>query len=191
MSENTGGTVRYHRAEYLGDVSFPWEVWFDGGQGPIFFTAEQGEAMGLTPPPAPLVVTCNGHSVDVPEWELDDFIAEWGEDGVEDYSAGSNRLATRFAYWLRDARQDPQPAEALDLTDPQARCLAHRLIANHLATVIDEQGIDWEMVPELSESAWLKIVAAVDTFATETWEQSKRLDRVCGVDSAHLMEKAT
>lgn len=53
------GTVTYHRAEYLGDVSYPWEVWFDGGQGPIFFTAAEGEAMGLTPPePAPLVVTC-------------------------------------------------------------------------------------------------------------------------------------
>lgn len=71
-----------------------------------------------TPPePAPLVVTCNGHSIDVPEWELDDFIAEWGEDGVEDYSEGSNRLATRFAHWLRDARQDPRPASEPEQDD--------------------------------------------------------------------------
>ena len=109
MTEHIGGTVRYHRADWVPERD-RWVVTFPNGrvQG---FTAEQGEAMGLTvPEPAPLVVTCNGHSIDVPEWELDDFIAEWGEDGIEDYSAGSNRLATRFAYWLRDARQDPQPA---------------------------------------------------------------------------------
>lgn len=86
---------------------------------------------------------------------------------------------------------DRTPADGMDLTAPQARCLAHRLIARHLATVIDEQGIDWEMVPLLSEDAWLKVVAAVDTFATETWEGAQRLDRMLGVDSAHLMEKAT
>lgn len=109
-----GGIIRYHRAEWDPDgkrnPDCEWLVWFtDDPTRFRGFTAAEGEAMGLTPP-APLVVTCNGHSVDVPEWELADFIAEWGEDGIEDYSAGSSRLATRFAYWLRDASQDPQPA---------------------------------------------------------------------------------
>jgi hypothetical protein len=113
------GTVRYHRAEYLPGSNYPWALWFTAAatDGQRFrFTAAEGEAMGLTPPePAPLVGTCNGHSVELPEWELDDFIAEWGEDGIEDYSAGSSRLATRFAYWLRDARQDPQPASTVEI----------------------------------------------------------------------------
>lgn len=110
MTERQNQTVTYHRADWIGEKIkpvYPWMVQFVE-DGPIHeITAAEGEAMGLTPPaPEPLVVTCNGHSIDVPEWELDDFIAEWGEDGIEDYSAGSNRLATRFAYWLRDARQD-------------------------------------------------------------------------------------
>lgn len=52
-----GGTVTYHRAEWIAERD-RWVVTFPNGrvQG---FTAEQGEAMGLTPPePAPLVVTC-------------------------------------------------------------------------------------------------------------------------------------
>lgn len=81
--------------------------------------------------------------------------------------------------------------DGIDLTDPQARALAARLIARHLATVIDEQHIDWEHVPLLSESAWLKLVAAIDRYATEAWEDSKRLDRMLGIDSARLMEEAS
>lgn len=109
MSENTGGTVRYHRAEYLGDVSFPWEVWFDGGQGPIFFTAEQGEAMGLTPPPAPLVVECNGHSIELSDDEARYFATYYPANMPGQYNKRVSG-AVKLAGLLRDARQDPQPA---------------------------------------------------------------------------------
>lgn len=113
MSEQ-GGTVRYHRAEYLGDVSYPWEVWFDGGQGPIFFTAEQGEAMGLTPPePAPLVVTCNGHSIELSDEQARLFAESWAKYDARyewDKSDGPRVSASLvLARLLRDARQDPQP----------------------------------------------------------------------------------
>ncbi len=51
-------------------ANFPWRVQFTPDDGPVAFTAEQGEVMGLTPPePAPLVVTCNGHSVELTDEE--------------------------------------------------------------------------------------------------------------------------
>lgn len=61
-----GGTVRYHRAIHHPDSAHPWSVWFtEDAKTSCIFTAEQGEAMGLTPPePAPLVVECNGHSIE-------------------------------------------------------------------------------------------------------------------------------
>ena len=103
-----GGTVRYHRAKYdarWGDA--PWEVWFSEGMMPVRFSAEQGEAMGLTPPePAPLVVTCNGHSVELSDGWAEQFLIAWtgplryhGE-----YDTGNQKLARL----LRDARQDHQ-----------------------------------------------------------------------------------
>lgn len=51
LSES-GGTVRYHRADWVGGVApnFPWRVQFTPDDGPVAFTAEQGEVMGLTPP---------------------------------------------------------------------------------------------------------------------------------------------
>lgn len=104
----TGGTVRYHRAEYDPDRGYPWMVWFTDSV--VYnFTAAEGEAMGLTPPePAPLVVTCNGHSVELSDEEVALF-QTWGS--LNDYSSLASACARRLARLLRDARQDPQPAD--------------------------------------------------------------------------------
>jgi hypothetical protein len=105
-----GGTVRYHRADWVPERD-RWVVTFPGGrvQG---FTAEQGEAMGLTSPEpeaAPLVVTCNGHSVDLSDEEAEFYTVDW--EGTVDHSPHGS-CATKLAGLLRDARQDPQPAPA-------------------------------------------------------------------------------
>lgn len=114
MSEHTGGTVTYHRAEYRPGTDEPWLVWFTEDQAdPYWFTAEQGEAMGLTPPePAPLVVTCNGHSIELSDEEARAFVQEWDLHGDrEDFFMLSNHdlACDALAGLLRDARQDPQP----------------------------------------------------------------------------------
>lgn len=66
MSDLSGGTVRYHQADYHPErKDHPWSLWFTETVVACF-TAAEGEAMGLTPPaPAPLVVTCAGHSVEL------------------------------------------------------------------------------------------------------------------------------
>lgn len=115
MSEHTGGTVTYHRAKYRPGTDEPWLVWFTEDQAdPYWFTAEQGEAMGLTPPePAPLVVTCNGHSIELSDEEARAFVQEWDLHGDrEDFFMLSNHdlACDALAGLLRDARQDPQPA---------------------------------------------------------------------------------
>lgn len=72
----------------------------------------EGEAMGLTPPePAPLVVTCNGHSIELSDGEAQAFIWWWahGNLTLPDLPQ-QNAVAIKLAHLLRDARQDPQPA---------------------------------------------------------------------------------
>jgi len=102
-----GGTVTYHRAEWIGEKVkpiYPWMVHFME-DGPIHeLTKAEGEAMGLTPPPAPLVVTCNGHSIEMTDEEAGHIVNGWAY-------AGRGPLP-RLAGLLRDARQDPQPATA-------------------------------------------------------------------------------
>lgn len=103
-----GGTVRYHRAEWTNDPDHPWRVQFTEGSIPHGFTAAEGEAMGLTPPePAPLVVTCNGHSIELSDEIVQAYTDDW--NGVIDDSP-HGRCARALARLLRDARQDPQPA---------------------------------------------------------------------------------
>ena len=116
MSEHTGGTVTYHRAEYRPGTDEPWLVWFTEDQAdPYWFTAEQGEAMGLTPPePAPLVVTCNGHSIELSDEEAEWYSTDW--EGTVDRSPHGS-CATKLAGLLRDARQDPQPASEVPEPD--------------------------------------------------------------------------
>ena len=110
-STTDGGTIRYHRAEYLPGSNYPWALWFtaDADDGQRFrFTAAEGESMGLTPPaPAPLVVTCNGHSVELSDEEAEFYTVDW--EGTVDHSPHGS-CATKLARLLRDARQDPQPA---------------------------------------------------------------------------------
>jgi hypothetical protein len=54
---DSGGTVRYHEAEWIGEKIkpiYPWMVRFME-DGPIHeLTKAEGEAMGLTPPPPPI-----------------------------------------------------------------------------------------------------------------------------------------
>lgn len=105
-----GGTVRYHRAEFdPGEDT--WRVWFRPTGGYYSFSGAEGEAMGLTPPaPAPLVVTCNGHSIELSDEEADVVVDLWADYAdVRDPNA-ELRCKTKLAGLLRDARQDPQPA---------------------------------------------------------------------------------
>ena len=109
-----GGTVRYHRADWVPERD-RWVVTFPNGrvQG---FTAEQGEAMGLTPPepepPSP---------IDTDVAELVELIDRYGAMGValtllahDDITNVDDFLDSLLERWmeLRDARQDPQPAVA-------------------------------------------------------------------------------
>lgn len=118
MTEHTGGTVRYHDAEWIGEKVkpiYPWVVRFME-DGPIHeLTKAEGEAMGLTPPePEPLVVTCNGHSIELSDGEAGHIANGWAD-------AGCGPLP-RLARLLRDARQDPQPAsDTLDSPGPELR----------------------------------------------------------------------
>lgn len=119
MTEHTGGTVRYHRAEYDPERGYPWMVWFT--ENVVYnFTAAEGEAMGLTPPePEPLVVTCNGHSIELSRAEASALVAasesyEWEEVDAGDWRRTAAEVADLFRVadlpgLLRDARQDPQP----------------------------------------------------------------------------------
>ncbi len=106
-----GGIIRYHRAEWDPDgkrnPDCEWLVWFtDDPTRFRGFTAAEGEAMGLTPPPAPLVVTCNGHRVELSDEEAEWYATDW--EGTVDRSPHGS-CATKLARLLRDARQDPQP----------------------------------------------------------------------------------
>jgi hypothetical protein len=112
----TGGTVRYHRAKWEGhkspDLVVPWRVQYVEDGKWHWFSAAEGEAMGLTPPPAPFVVTCNGHSVDLSDEVVTPIVRQWADERVEDWPNGSLILSAviPLARLLRDARQDPQPA---------------------------------------------------------------------------------
>lgn len=111
-STTDGGTIRYHRAEYLPGSNYPWALWFtaDAGDGQRFrFTAAEGEAMGLTPPePAPLTVTCNGHSIELSDEDARLYVQ------ANQYAAPES-VTENLARLLRDARQDPQPASTVEI----------------------------------------------------------------------------
>lgn len=61
-----------------------------------------------TPPePAPLVVTCNGHSIELSDEEAAALVTSFAEyAGISDAA----KVTVRLARLLRGARQDPQPA---------------------------------------------------------------------------------
>lgn len=143
---NEGGTVRYHRADYRPGTDEPWLVWFTKDQAdPYWFTAEQGEAMGLTPQePAPLVVTCNGHNIELRDDEAEGYI----ELNRACMSIGT--VSGRLAGLLRDARQDPQPASEPEPPTPcdecettGRNCIAHRSQPEQ----DDTAGIDFDALP--------------------------------------------
>ena len=69
--------------------------------------------MGLTvPEPAPLVVTCNGHSIELSDEQAEWYSTDW--KGTVDHSPHGS-CATKLAGLLRDARQDPQPASTVEI----------------------------------------------------------------------------
>ena len=105
-----------HYKEYRAGSDHPWCIWFTADaalddDAAVRFTAAEGRAMGLTPPaPAPLVVTCNGHSIELSDEEADVVVDLWADYAdVRDPNA-ELRCKTKLAGLLRDARQDPQPA---------------------------------------------------------------------------------
>lgn len=148
----TGGTVRYHRADYDPERAYPWMVWFT--ENVVYnFTAAEGEAMGLTPPaPAPLVVTCNGHSIELSDEAAAAFSRVWAD--LNDADGWQNREACiALARLLRDARQDPQPASernvAVLVPNPDERSRefspwALRVPSGEIAEVLnDDEALEW------------------------------------------------
>lgn len=79
--------------------------------------------------------------------------------------------------------------EGIDLTDAQATCIALRLSADLLADAIQNEDISWDMVPELSEAAWEKVVGAVSLLALDAHKRSEWKAHICGVDLPGLMER--
>lgn len=73
-----GGTVRYHRAKWRPKDEV-WSVSFTHDAGPLYFTAKQGEQMGLTlPAPQATITLADGRSVTIDEDVLRDLVAGWG-----------------------------------------------------------------------------------------------------------------
>jgi hypothetical protein len=73
VTGDQGGTVRYHRAEYVRGDHYPWRVWFTDGPWSSLFTAEVGRAMGLTPPaPQAHIELADGRNVTINEDVLRD-----------------------------------------------------------------------------------------------------------------------
>lgn len=101
---NKENTVTYHRADYVpGNEYYVWEVYFLESGEPCLFTAEEGEAMGLTvPEPAPLVVECRGHRIELSDHDARLYVQ------ANQYAAPES-VTEKFGGLLRDARQDPQP----------------------------------------------------------------------------------
>ena len=155
-----GGTVRYHRVEYLCDVSYPWLVWFTEDQAdPYWFTAEQGEAMGLTPPePAPLVVTCNGHSIELSDEQAEWYSTDW--KGTVDHSPHGS-CATKLAGLLRDARQDPQPAPATAPVSPYEGLRAVLAVRDDADELIAHAAASWYDHPGPRPNWWQVLRGAV------------------------------
>ena len=108
---NKENTVTYHRAEYRPVTDEPWRVWFTKDQDdPYWFTAEQGEAMGLTvPEPAPLVVECRGHRIELSDEEARFFAMCYPANTPHQNHLKRVSGTVKLAGLLRDARQDPQP----------------------------------------------------------------------------------
>jgi hypothetical protein len=128
----------YHRAEYDATYSDPWRVqWTENGPVTLF-TAAEGEAMGLTPPaPAPLVVTCNGHSIELSDEQAQRYIAD-NERYRRPWS-----ISNLFVGLLRDARQDPQPASDDPSDDDELPFMSPR---QHLEALLAGRDDAYELI---------------------------------------------
>lgn len=82
-------------------------------------------------------------------------------------------------------------SEPIELDQRSARCLAAKLIASLLRDAIDGEAISWEMVPEISEGSWDRLVAEVGLAADEAERWSERLDAMTGVNSAQLLKRVS
>ena len=151
------GTVTYHYKEYRAGSDHPWCIWFTADaalddDAAVRFTAAEGRAMGLTPPaPAPLVVTCNGHSIELSDEEADVVVDLWADYAdVRDPNA-ELRCKTKLAGLLRDARQDPQPTADTRHADGCQSDLPLSMCQCDLPTARPEQddtpGIDFDALP--------------------------------------------
>lgn len=161
---DTPTTVRYHRAEYDATRTVGWRVWFwPTQQYPHEFTAAEGEAMGLTPPaPAPLVVTCNGHSVELSDEEAVVLVETWSYCEERDELDHDIRGKAKLARLLRDARQDPQPASDDDFD-----------VVSNVQSVLDTWRVVYQPAP-LSPGEHLRGLLAGRDDAGELWNEAKR-----------------
>lgn len=73
-----------------------------------------------------------------------------------------------------------------DITEIEARCLAHRLAARFLLT----EWLDWEDLPSLTERAMQLVNEQVADIAADLFKRSRQLDHNYQVDSAYLLEQA-
>lgn len=160
MSEHTGGTVTYHRAEWMDGM---WAVTFLEDGPRRWLTPAEGEAMGLTvPEPAPLVVTCNGHSVELSDEQARLFVESWAKYDARhewDKSDGPRVSASlALAGLLRDARQAPQPTVDTPSDDDELPFMSPRQCLEALLAGRDDAD---EMLsrPRTWSAVWMDVVA--------------------------------
>ena len=82
-------------------------------------------------------------------------------------------------------------SDGIDITLDEANAIAHRMCAVLVANAVQDGLLDWELVPELSEVSWGRLVVAVDIVAADAQHRADALDRRLNVDSRTLMERAS
>ena len=77
----------------------------------------------------------------------------------------------------------------MDLTIAEAKALARRVVARHLA---DTEGwLSWEDYPNLTELAIVQLVEAVEALGQDAEHDADAHDRCENLDSMLLLERAT
>lgn len=100
---------------------------------------------------------------------------------------------------LADAGYEIQPIsepadsdDGIDLTDTEATALAWRVCCEAVAALVDAGRLDWEDFPNLTETAWGKVAAAIDSTVVDSIRfTADSYDRAHGLDSSRLHGEAT
>jgi hypothetical protein len=80
--------------------------------------------------------------------------------------------------------------QGIDLTTAEADHLATRLCGTLLANAVNDGLIDWEIVPNLNEQSWELVATRVGWIGEHFAATADRADKLHGVDSRELLERA-